>query len=73
MRSGAGESATIRAASRFNKMSCGQSENHLRRSGTKLNIAVVRRRVVATSGRESAFLTWVSIVRRAVLPTLSTD
>jgi hypothetical protein len=43
-----------------------------RRSGTKLNIAVIRRSVVATRGLESAFLMWVSAVRLAVRPILST-
>ena len=36
-------------------------------------MAVMRWRVVARRGRESAFRTCVSRVRRAVLPTLSTD
>lgn len=42
------------------------------RSGVALNAAVIRRSVVATRGLEMACLTWVSTVRRAILPTLST-
>ena len=52
--------------------SWGSYRYHARRSGAKLNIAVIRWRVVARRGRESAFRTCVSRVRRADLPTLST-
>ena len=44
----------------------------LRRSCTKLRIAVMRLTAVATRGLEKAFFMWVSTVRRAVLPSLST-
>lgn len=37
----------------------------------KLNIADIRAIVEATRGLDSAFRTWVSIVRLAVLPILS--
>jgi hypothetical protein len=47
-------------------------DSHLRRSGTKLSIAVIRLTAVATRGFEKAFFMWVSTVRRAVLPSLST-
>lgn len=43
----------------------------LRGSGKKLNTAVIRRRVVATRGFDSAFLICVSAVLLAARPTLS--
>lgn len=49
-----------------------KKESCLRRSEMKLNMAVMRRSVVATRGLEIAFFMWVSIVLLAVLPTLST-
>lgn len=48
-----------------------RGERDVRGSGTKLKMAPIRRSVVATSGLERVFLTWVSTARRPILPTLS--
>lgn len=65
---------TIRAAYDFSVMYHGAAKaGYVRGSGTKLKTAPIRRSVVATSGLDNVFLTWVSTARRATLPILSAD
>lgn len=45
--------------------------SNVRKSVTKLNMAVMRRIVDATRGLDIAFLIWVSTVLLAIRPTLS--